>query len=260
MERIQRIVAPLYGATCYAIFFGTFLYLIGFVGNFAVPKTIDSGETGSLAVAFVVNLGLLLLFGVQHSVMARPGFKAVFTRIVPRAIERSTYVLASSFVLILMFWQWRPMPTSVFELDGELARSAAIGIYLLGYGIVLFSTFLIDHFDLFGLRQVALRAAGQPYTEKRFKTPALYQFIRHPLYLGWIVTFWATPVLSTGHLLFASVMTAYILVAIPFEERDLASQLGEPYRSWRARTPAFVPRIGRARGQQPSGVVRGASR
>ncbi|MGH2900745.1 MAG: methyltransferase family protein, partial [Solirubrobacteraceae bacterium] len=192
-------------------------------------------------------------------VMARPGFKRVFTRVVPTAIERSTYVLASSLVLILMFWLWQPMPKLVFELDSEIARGAALATYGLGYAIVLYSTFLIDHFDLFGLRQVFLRALGRSYTEKRFATPALYQLIRHPLYVGWIITFWATPALSVGHLLFASSMTGYILMAIPFEERDLAAQLGEPYRSWRARTPAFLPRFGRARSREATRAVRGAS-
>jgi len=258
MERIRRIGALAYGATCYAIFFAAFLYLIGFVGNFVVPKSIDSGVAGPLGAALLVNTALLLLFGLQHSVMARPGFKSVFTRIVPPSLERSTYVLASSVALILLFWLWRPMPTPLFALEGEIARGAAIATYFLGYGLVLYSTFLIDHFDLFGLRQVSLRALGKGYTEKRFATPALYKLIRHPIYVGWFVTFWAAPTFSVGHLLFASVMTGYMLVAIPLEERDLAAQLGEPYRSWRARTPAFLPRIGRARGTRSPGAVREA--
>ncbi len=259
MERIRRIGALCCGAISYAIFFATFLYLIGFVGNFAVPKTIDSGAAGPLGVALLVNAGLLLLFGLQHSVMARPGFKRVFTRIVPRSIERSSYVLASSVVLILLMWQWRTIPTPVLEVEGGIARGALIATYLLGYAIVLYSTFLIDHFDLFGLRQVFLRALGRTYTEKRFATPALYKLIRHPLYVGWMITFWAAPTFSVGHLLFASAMTAYILVAIPLEERDLEAQLGEPYRSWRARTPAFLPRIGRARAAKSAGAMREVS-
>jgi len=255
MERIRKLGALSYGVICYATFFLTFLYLIGFVGGFAVPKSIDSGETGSLATALLVNAGLLLLFGLQHSVMARPGFKRVFTRVVPRSIERSSYVLASSVALILLMGLWRPIPAKLFEFEGEIARGVLQAIYLLGYGIALYSTFLIDHFDLFGLRQVFLRALGRSYTEKRFMTPALYKLIRHPLYVGWIVTFWVTPTFSVGHLLFASAMTAYILVAIPLEERDLEAQLGEPYRSWRARTPAFLPRFRRGRGAPSAGAV-----
>jgi protein-S-isoprenylcysteine O-methyltransferase Ste14 len=254
MERIRAIGALGYGAICYAIFFVTFLYMIGFVGGFGVPKTIDSGVAGPFGWALLVNSGLLLLFGLQHSVMARPGFKRAWTRIVPRAIERSTYVLATSVVLILLFWLWQPMPGPLFALESELARGVAIALYMLGYAIVLYSTFLIDHFDLFGLRQVFLRAMGRSYTEKRFMTPSLYKLIRHPLYVGWMITFWAAPTFTVGHLLFASAMTFYILMAIPLEERDLEAQLGEPYRSWRARTPAFVPKLGRARGARGRAV------
>jgi protein-S-isoprenylcysteine O-methyltransferase Ste14 len=245
MESIRKIGALSYGVICYAIFFATFLYLIGFLANFAVPKSIDSGAVGPAGWALLVNTALLVLFGLQHSVMARPAFKRVFTRIVPPAVERSTYVLASSVALILLFWQWRPLPSPLLELESGFASRAVIALYLLGYAIILYATFLIDHFDLFGLRQVFLRAMGRAYTEKRFATPSLYKRIRHPLYVGWIVTFWATPSFTVGHLLFASAMTAYILLAIPFEERDLAAQLGEPYLSWRSRTPAFIPRIGR---------------
>jgi protein-S-isoprenylcysteine O-methyltransferase Ste14 len=250
MERIRRLAAFAYGATCYAIFFVTFLYLIGFVANLFVPVSIDSGEAGPVGRALAVNTVLLLLFGLQHSVMARPGFKAWFTRVVPRSIERSTYVLASSVVLILLFWLWQPMPTAIFRFDDPFARGAVLGVSMAGYGLLLYSTFLIDHFDLFGLRQVFLRAMGRSYTEKRFATPALYRLVRHPLYIGWMTAFWFTPDFTLGHLLFAGVMTAYILVAIPYEERDLAAQLGEPYRAWRAKTPAFFPRIRGARAPQ----------
>jgi len=255
MEWTRRIGALSYGAICYAIFFATFLYLIGFLGNFAVPKSIDSGAAGPVGTALLVDFALLALFGLQHSVMARPGWKRVFTRIVPRAVERSSYVLASSAALILLFWQWRPMPTMLFKLDNDVAFSIATGIYFLGYAIILEATFLIDHFDLFGLRQVFLRGVGRPYTEKRFVTPALYKIIRHPLYLGWLIAFWVTPALSVGHLLFASVMSAYILIAIPLEERDLAAQLGAQYVAWRERTPAFVPRIRRKTREQPRRAV-----
>ena len=259
MERIRRLAAFAYGATCYAIFFVTFLYLIGFVANLVVPVSIDSGEAGPVGRALTVNTLLLLLFGLQHSVMARPGFKAWFTRVVPRSIERSTYVLASSVALVLLFWLWEPIPTAIFKVEGAFARTAVLGVSMAGYGLLLYSTFLIDHFDLFGLRQVFLRAMGRGYTEKRFATPTLYKLIRHPIYVGWFVAFWATPTFSVGHLLFAGAMTAYMLVAIPLEERDLDAQLGEPYRSWRARTPAFVPRIGRARSGQGTDAVREAS-
>ena len=245
MEPLRRTAALVYGVVSYALFFVTFLYLVAFVGNFAVPKTIDSGVPGPMGLAVVVNGFLLALFGVQHSVMARPGFKRAWTRLVPASIERSTYVLASTAVLAALMYFWQPIPTPIYELGGPL-WGAALALYLAGYGIVLYSSFLIDHFDLFGLRQVVLRAMGRVYTEKRFKTPTLYKLIRHPLYLGWIISFWAAPVFSVGHLLYASFFTAYILIAIPFEERDLAAQLGEPYERWRSATPAFVPRIGRS--------------
>jgi methanethiol S-methyltransferase len=199
-----------------------------------------------MGLAIVVDGALLVLFGLQHSLMARPWWKRAWTRIVPAAIERSTYVLASTVVLAGIMYHWQPIPTPIFDLQGGPLWGAALALYLAGYGIVLYATFLIDHFDLFGLRQVFLRAMGRVYTEKRFKTPTLYKMIRHPLYFGWIVTFWVTPVFSVGHLLYASFFTAYILIAIPFEEHDLAAQLGEPYARWRANTPAFVPRLGRS--------------
>jgi protein-S-isoprenylcysteine O-methyltransferase Ste14 len=249
METLRRMGALGYGAACYAIFFATFLYLIGFLLNAPLPKTIDSGVPDGFGVALALNLSVLILFGLQHSVMARPGFKSWFTRVVPQPLERSTYVLASSAVLILLFLVWQPMPQMIFGFESDGARAAMVGLNLLGYGILLYATFLINHFDLFGLRQVFLRAMGRSYTEKRFATPALYRKIRHPIYVGWIVTFWAAPTYTVGHVLFAAVMTGYILVAIPLEERDLAAQLGKPYEEWRARTPAFVPRFGR---RQPS--------
>ena len=244
MERTRRWAALAYGVACYAIFFGTFLYLIGWVGNFGVPTSIDSGRPGSLALAVAVDAALLLLFGLQHSVMARPGFKRAFTRVVPRSVERSTYVLASSLVLVLLFWAWQPIPALVWDAQGSVARAILVAGSFLGYGIVLYSTLLIDHFDLFGLRQVFLRWRGEAYTEKRFAIPGLYRWVRHPIYVGWIVAFWLTPSLSLGHLLFALALTAYIRVAIRYEERDLAVLLGEPYLRWRERTPKFVPRLG----------------
>ncbi len=211
-----------------------------------MPRGIDSGPEGPLSVALAVNAALLLLFGLQHSVMARPAFKAWLTRFVPGPMERSTYVLLTSLVLILLFWQWRPIPAPVWEFQGIFQQPVLLGLFFLGVGTVLYSTFLIDHFDLFGLRQVVLHYRGRPYEAKRFVTPSLYKWVRHPLYVGWLVTFWATPSMSVGHLLFAGVMTAYVLLAIPYEERDLAHALGDEYRRYREETPMFVPRPGGA--------------
>jgi protein-S-isoprenylcysteine O-methyltransferase Ste14 len=240
---MRRAAVLAFGVVSYAIFFATFLYLVGFVANLVVPKSIDSGTPGPVGAAFLVNTLLLLLFAVQHSVMARPGFKAWWTRFVPKPIERSVYTLLSSFAFIVLFAFWQPIPQTVWATEGVIASLLTIGL-LSGVGLVLFSTFLIDHFDLFGLRQTWLHFRGRPYEEKRFTTPLLYKHIRHPLYVGWLMTFWITPVMSVGHLLFALVMTSYILVAIPMEERDLLRALGEPYRRWRERTPLFVPRVG----------------
>jgi protein-S-isoprenylcysteine O-methyltransferase Ste14 len=257
---MTRIVTLVYGSVCYAIFFASFLYLVGFLGDLAVPKSIDSGAPGPLGRALVINTLLLALFGVQHSVMARPRFKAWWTRFVPRPIERSTYVLASSAVLALLFWQWQPIPATVWEISGPVGRAVGQGLFLAGVGLVLYSTFLIDHFDLFGLRQVVLHFRRKAYAEKHFVTPSLYRFVRHPLYVGWIVTFWAAPVMSAGHFVFALVMTGYILVAIPMEERDLEGALGGSYRRWRESTPAFVPGLDgprRESGRSVAGPVQG---
>lgn len=242
---MQRAAVLAFGVVSYAVFFATFLYLVGFVGNLIVPRSIDSGVAGPVGPAVFVNTLLLLLFGLQHSVMARPGFKAWWTRFVPQPIERSVYVLASSVALIALFVFWQPLPQAVWATEGVVASMLTIGL-LSGVTLVLISTFLIDHFDLFGLRQTWLYFRGRPYEEKRFSTPFLYRYIRHPLYVGWFMTFWITPVMSAGHLLFALVMTGYVLIAIPMEERDLLRALGEPYRRWRAGTPMFVPRIAAA--------------
>jgi protein-S-isoprenylcysteine O-methyltransferase Ste14 len=230
-----------YGIACYSVFFVTFLYLIGWVTGLAVPFAIDSAPRSGALVALAVDVALIALFGVQHSVMARPAFKRWLTKVVPASIERSTYVLASTAALILLIAAWQPIPFAIWRTEGALATALQAGS-LLGFGIVLYSTFLIDHFDLFGLRQVFLAWRAQPYTEKRFVTPQLYRFVRHPLYVGWMIAFWCTPVLSVGHALFASGLTMYILIAIRYEERDLAAMLGEPYRRWRETTPMFVPR------------------
>jgi protein-S-isoprenylcysteine O-methyltransferase Ste14 len=243
MERNARFAALIYGVICYALFFATFLYLIGFLGDALVPKSVDTGSAADLGRAIFVDTLLIALFGLQHSVMARPRFKAWLTRFVPQPMERATYVLASSVALIALFRFWQPIGAPVWHVTNEVARAALYALYAGGVATVLYSTFLIDHFDLFGLRQVVLAFRRIAYTEKRFMTPSLYRFIRHPLYVGWFLVFWAAPTMSAGHFLFALAMSGYILLAIPYEERDLAEALGEPYAKWRAETPAFVPSV-----------------
>ena len=252
---MRRVLALAYGAFCYIAFFGTFLYAIGFLANEVVPKSIDSGTAGPAGTAVLVDLALLSVFALQHSVMARPGFKRAWTRIVPMVVERPTYVIASSAALWLLFAYWQPIPSVVWQAQG-FGGVTLSALFFLGIATVLYATFLIDHFDLFGLRQVWLYFRGQPYTEKRFTTPSLYRHIRHPLYVGWFMSFWFTPVMTLGHLLFAAVASAYILVAVIFEERDLLAMLGEDYRRWRAQTPAFVPRFGSRRKSELAGVAR----
>lgn len=241
---MKRLATWIYGVTCYLIFFATFLYTAAFLANYGVPKSIDSGAEGSFVAAVVVNFALIALFGVQHTVMARPRFKRVWTRIVPRPVERSTYVLASSLALAALFWLWQPMTGSLWTVENEAARNVVYAGFGAGIAMILYATFLIDHFDLFGLRQVWLYWCGEEYTHKPFETPGAYKWIRHPLYVGWFVTFWATPDMTEGHLLFAGLMSAYILAAIVFEERDLLRALGRPYREYRDSTPMFVPSFG----------------
>jgi protein-S-isoprenylcysteine O-methyltransferase Ste14 len=259
MERNARFAALTYGVVCYALFFATFLYLIAFVADVAVPKTVDAGPAAvatDVGAAFLIDALLLALFGLQHSVMARPRFKTWWLRFVPRPIERATYVLASSAVLIVLFVFWQPIDATLWHVESEVGRGALLALFGLGVGTVLYSTFLIDHFDLFGLRQVVLYFRRREYTHKRFMTPSLYKLIRHPLYVGWIVMFWSAPTMTAGHFLFSLGMTAYILIAIPMEERDLADALGEPYRNWRERTPAFVPRVGASAASRPAATSR----
>ncbi|HXF88961.1 MAG TPA: isoprenylcysteine carboxylmethyltransferase family protein [Xanthobacteraceae bacterium] len=236
-----RVAAFLYGLTAYLVFFGTILYAIGFVTGLAVPKTIDSGIAASMGQAFIVNLLLMSLFAVQHSVMARKQFKQWWTQFVPKSIERSTYVLLASLSLILLFWQWRPMPDIVWEISNPQIATAVLALSLVGWVLVFTSTFLINHFELFGLHQVVNNLVGRAMPAPRFKTPVLYKVVRHPIYLGFIIAFWAAPTMTVGHLLFAAVTTAYILVGIFLEERDLVEQFGDEYRRYRERVGMLMP-------------------
>ncbi|MCV7150000.1 methanethiol S-methyltransferase [Mycolicibacterium pyrenivorans] len=244
---MTRLLTIGYGAVCYVIFLAAFLYAIGFVGNIVVPRSIDDGVTAPLGEALVVNVLLLGLFAVQHSVMARPAFKRRWTRFVPKTIERSTYVLLSSLVLFLMFWQWRTMPAIVWDVTWMPGRVALWILFGLGWATVLLSTFMISHFDLFGLRQVYLAWRGIPYTNTEFRATLLYRVVRHPLMLGFIVAFWAAPTMTAGHLLFALATTGYILIALQLEERDLTATLGDRYRDYRVHVPMLIPGLHRGR-------------
>ncbi len=237
-----KVLALAYGLACYVFFLFTFLYAIGFVGNIVVPKSIDSGIEGPIATAIIVNVILLGIFAVQHSGMARQGFKRWWTRFVPNPLERSTFVLITNLLLVLMYWQWRPMTGVVWEVDNAFGSAVLWALFALGWALVLLSTFVIDHFDLFGLRQVMLYARGRPDPSPEFKVTWFYKFVRHPLLLGFVIGFWATPTMTTGHLLFAIVTTGYILVAIRLEERDLITLFGDAYREYRQRVPMIIPR------------------
>ena len=238
---VGRFLAFVYGFASYAIFFVTFLYAIGFVSGLMVPKTIDSGAVGPMPEAIIVDLVLMSVFAIQHSVMARRQFKQWWTRLVPKPVERSTYVLFSSLALVLLFWQWRPIPAVVWEITNPAIATALLGLSLIGWLIVLTSTFLINHFELFGMHQVTSNLTGHPMPEPRFRTPLYYKFVRHPIYLGFIIAFWAAAVMTTGHLLFAAVTTAYIFVGIFLEERDLVDLFGDDYRRYKDRVSMLLP-------------------
>ena len=238
---MAQLLTLLYGFVAYAVFLVAFLYAIGFVGNVVVPKSIDSGATFPLIETLVTNVVLLSLFAIQHSVMARPAFKRWWTTIVPKQIERSTYVLLASLILLLLFWQWRPIPAVVWDAGPTPLGTALLALSGAGWLIVLLSTFMINHFDLFGLRQVALYFQRRPYTPLAFVTRGLYKVVRHPLMLGFLIAFWATPVMTQGHLLFAVVTTAYILVALQLEEHDLLEADRATYEKYRRDTPMLIP-------------------
>jgi methanethiol S-methyltransferase len=240
----KRSLVLLYGITCYVVFLGSFLYAIGFVSNLLVPRSIDAAPDGDFVGSLLTDLALLVVFAVQHSVMARPAFKRWWTRFIPEVVERSTYVLAASLALIALFVFWRPLGGIVWHVEAPAAAAILYGLCAFGFLLVLVSTFLINHFDLFGLRQVWLYFTGKPYRPIGFRTPGPYRLVRHPLYVGFLFAFWATPTMSLTHLVFALATTAYILVAIQFEEHDLVASLGESYREYRKHVPMLIPFAG----------------
>ena len=241
------LFAVLYGVGAYALFLITILYAMGFVGDIVVPKTIDTGAAGPLPESLIVDTLLLGLFAIQHSVMARPGFKRWWTRLVPPAVERSTYVLFASLALLLLYWQWQPIPDPIWTVRSPVGAAMLSGISWLGWGMLLFSTFLINHFELFGLHQVFARLLGRELPAPKFHTPVLYRRVRHPIYLSFLLAFWATPVMTVGHLLFALACTGYILIAIQLEERDLIHTFGDQYRHYRSQVGMLLPLPGRKR-------------
>jgi methanethiol S-methyltransferase len=246
-QAMSRLFIFLYGILSYVVFLGVFVYGIGFIGGFFTPTMLDAAPTRPLGEALAIDLGLLAAFALQHSGMARPAFKRWWTRIVPEAAERSTYVLLSSLALVALYILWQPIGGVIWTAPAGLARNTVIGLYLFGWLLLLYTTFLIDHFDLFGLAQVWRHVRGQSYRPPQFHTPSLYRVVRHPLYIGWITLFWAAPVMTVAHLVFALMTTAYILIAIQLEERDLVDAFGSDYVAYRRRTPMIVPRLWPAR-------------
>ena len=237
----MRLAFLAYGLVGYLVFLVAFVYAIGFVGNLWVPKGIDDGASGPVTMAILVDVLLLGLFAVQHNVMARPWFKERWTRLVPQPIERATFVIAASVILLLLYWQWRPLPEVVWHVDNGIGRGVLWALYFLGWAIVLYSSFVIDHFELFGLKQVWSSWCGREHVSAPFSERSIYRWIRHPLMFGFLLAFWSAPTMSWGRLLFAGVTTAWVLIAILIEERDLLHFLGEPYRQYRARTPMLLP-------------------
>jgi protein-S-isoprenylcysteine O-methyltransferase Ste14 len=240
---MRKLLAALYSVLVYGLFLAVFLYAIGFVENLLVPKSIDSGPSGNIATSLLIDTGLLVLFALQHSIMARPGFKRVWTRIVPEEIERSTFVLFASLALALVCWQWRPLPQTAWSVDDPIGAKALLAVSWSGWGLLLLSTFLISHFHLFGLSQGFARLLGHTPPEPTFVTPFLYRWMRHPLYAGFILAFWAAPHMTLGHLFFAIATTAYIFVGIWFEERDLIAYFGDRYRQYRTNAGMLFPKI-----------------
>lgn len=238
---MKKIAFLLYGIIAYLIFLGTFSYAVGFVSTFLVPKHIDSVPASPLGYALLINAGLLSLFAIQHSVMARPAFKRWWTKVIPEPIERSTYVLFSSACLILLFQYWQPLGGVIWNVESETIRLALQSLCLFGFSIVLVSTFLINHFDLFGLRQVWFYFLGKKYEQLPFRTPLFYKYVRHPLYLGFLIAFWSTPTMTAAHLFFAVMTTGYILTAIQFEESDLVKHFGDAYRTYKRSAPMLIP-------------------
>ena len=255
----KRILFFAYGSLSYLIFLATFLYAVCFIGNFGVARTLDGAASGPLGASFAIDAGLLALFAVQHSVMARKWFKDWWTRIVPVPIERSTYVLFSSLALILLFWQWRPLGGTVWSVEDPTGRLLLRGLFAFGWGLVLLCTFLINHFDLFGLRQVWLYLLDRPYESLQFATPGPYRLVRHPLYVGWFFAFWMTPVMTLAHLLFSIATTIYILLAIQFEERDLVREHGDAYERYRSSVPMVVPFLSKRGSAAGSGILKDES-
>ena len=248
---MRRILFLLYGIVAYAFFLVVFMYAIGFVGNLVVPKSIDSGVAGAVGLALVVDAALLTLFALQHSGMARPAFKRWWTRVVPEPIERSTYVTMASAALALVFALWRPLPHIVWRVDNPVGAGVLWALFGIGWTVVLVSTFMIGHADLFGLRQVWLNMLGRTRGPDRFGMPAFYRIVRHPIMVGFLIAFWATPVMTQGHLLFAIATTGYILLAVQLEERDLIAHFGNAYREYRARVPGFIPFTGGRKMKEP---------